>query len=238
MRRTHVIPDRLRTTQWQKDLPMPLHASHPHATGPSVHAGAERPFGRLRRCIHSIFVGFWGAHWPRTAAWGTAQMLALWVMAGSVLAQAPLGGAPVAPAVLQGTTVDGAPFSLAALKGRVVLVMFWSTGCAVCRDKMPELRQNALGWRGQPFDMVLVSTDRRQQDLMDYERIVASTVPASQRFTQLWTGAANYRDSLGGAALASTSLPTAYLLDKTGRVVERYSGRIPPEAWDRIADLL
>jgi glutathione peroxidase-family protein len=30
----------------------------------------------------------------------------------------------------------------------------------------------------------------------------------------------------------------AYLIDKSGKVVEQYSGRIPPEAWDRIADML
>ena len=28
------------------------------------------------------------------------------------------------------------------------------------------------------------------------------------------------------------------LLDKAGQLVEQYHGRIPPEAWDRIADLL
>ena len=28
------------------------------------------------------------------------------------------------------------------------------------------------------------------------------------------------------------------LLDKTGRLMEQYHGRIPPEAWDRIADLI
>jgi thiol-disulfide isomerase/thioredoxin len=175
------------------------------------------------------------------AATGCALLALLGcLLAGAVRAQAP-PPAPwpaAAPAVLQGPTVDGAPFSLAALKGRVVLVMFWSTGCAVCRDKMPELRQNALGWRGQPFDLVMVSTDRRQQDLIDYERILAATVPVSQRFIQLWNGAPGYRDTLGGTALAGPSLPTAFLLDKSGRVVERYSGRIPAEAWDRIADLL
>jgi thiol-disulfide isomerase/thioredoxin len=144
----------------------------------------------------------------------------------------------LATAAIEGPALGGAPFRLGALKGRVVLVMFWSTGCAVCRDKMPELRQNALGWRGQPFDLVLVSLDRRQQDLIDYERILASTLPLSQRFVQLWAGAPGYRDNLGVQSAGSTPLPTAVLIDKTGKVVERYSGRIPPEAWDRIADLL
>jgi thiol-disulfide isomerase/thioredoxin len=179
-------------------------------------------------------------HGLQTRLWHAAFALAGVLLAGAGHAQTPgsVVGAAAAPAAIEGPAVDGSPFRLAALKGRVVLVMFWSTGCAVCRDKMPELRQNAVGWRGQPFDLVLVSLDRRQQDLIDYERILVSTVPRSQRFVQLWAGAPGYRDTLGGLALASTALPTAFLIDKTGKVVERYSGRIPPEAWDRIADLL
>lgn len=195
-------------------------------------------FWRFARCVSRFFARWLGCRRRCSALWAAAPAVGLCLLAGPGHAQAPAVGTPAVAAVLQGTTVEGAPFALPALKGRVVLVMFWSTGCAVCRDKMPELRQNALGWRGQPFDLVLVSTDRRQQDLIDYERILAATVPVSQRFIQLWAGAPGYRDSLGGTALAGASLPSAFLLDKSGRVVERYSGRIPPEAWDRIADLL
>jgi thiol-disulfide isomerase/thioredoxin len=116
----------------------------------------------------------------------------------------------------------------------VVLVMFWSTDCAVCRDKMPELRENYLGWRGKPFELVTVSLDKRMKDVDDYEKIVTRMVPLSQRFVQLWGGDGGYSDSFGKPA----ALPTAYLLDKSGKVVERYSGRIPADAWDKIADLL
>ena len=120
------------------------------------------------------------------------------------------------------------------LKGKVVLVMFWSTGCAVCRNKMPELRNNYAGWAGKPFELVAVSTDTRVQDLLDYERIISRTVPMKEPFVQLRTGDSGYKDKLGKHAM----LPAAYLLDKTGRVIERNVGRISPEAWDKIADLL
>ena len=145
----------------------------------------------------------------------------------------PAAAAAVLPSI-EGKTIDGAPFNLSTLKGKVVLVMFWSTGCAVCRDKMPELRNNYAGWAGKPFELVAISTDTRVQDLLDYERIITRTVPMKQRFVQMWTGESGYKDNLGKQAM----LPAAYLLDKTGKVVERYVGRIPPEAWDRIADLL
>ena len=147
---------------------------------------------------------------------------------------APKPAAAALSPQIEGKTIDGAPFNLNTLKGKVVLVMFWSTGCAVCRDKMPELRNNYSGWAGKPFELVAVSTDGRVQDLLDYERIISRTVPMKERFVQLWTGETGYKDNLGKHAM----LPAAYLLDKTGKVVERYVGRIPPEAWDKIADLL
>ena len=162
-------------------------------------------------------------------------------MKNLLLAAALLGAALCAPAQtpapalrVEGPTVEGKPFQLASLRGKVVLLMFWSTDCAVCRDKMPELRQNYQGWQGKPFELVLVATDRRMKDVEDYERIISRTVPLQQRFVQLWAGEAGYRDSVG----APGQLPASFLIDKSGKVVERYQGRIPAEAWDRIAELL
>ena len=171
-----------------------------------------------------------------------ALLVALFLAPGSNVSRAqgiPPPGATVAASAislpaLEGKTIDGKPFKLSLLKGKVVLVMFWSTSCAVCRDKMPELRENYAGWNGKPFELVAVNTDGSRQDFMDYERIIASTVPARQRFVQLWTGESGYLDSFGKHG----QLPDAFLIDKTGKLVERYVGRIPPETRDRIADLL
>lgn len=137
--------------------------------------------------------------------------------------------------VLTGRTLANQPFSLAALRGKVTLVVFWSTDCPVCRDKMPELRANAQGWRGKPFELITVSMDRKLQDTADYEKLVLATVlNKNEHLLSMWAGDAAYQSSIARPA----HLPAAFLLDKSGRVVEQYSGRIPPEAWDRIADLL
>ncbi|MGH8035228.1 MAG: peroxiredoxin family protein, partial [Lysobacterales bacterium] len=96
-------------------------------------------------------------------AWLPAAALVsgVWAQTPAPAAPAAVASAaarPVTTPVIEGKTIDGSDFKLSSLKGKVVLVMFWSTGCAVCRDKMPELRQNYEGWRGKPFEMVLVST--------------------------------------------------------------------------------
>lgn len=170
---------------------------------------------------------------------GLAALAALPAAAQKTETTAPSKSAGAAEALalvpqIEGKTIDGNTFKLASLKGKVVLVMFWSTGCAVCRDKMPELRNNYEGWASKPFELVAINTDTRVQDLLDYERIISRTVPMKQRFVQLWAGENSYKDNLG----KQSQLPAALLLDKTGKVVERYTGRIPAKAWDKIADLL
>jgi thiol-disulfide isomerase/thioredoxin len=154
------------------------------------------------------------------------------------------GAAPALPknVLITGKTIDGQPFDLAKHKGNVVLVMFWATDCAVCRDKMPELRENAKGWAGKPFTTVLISADRRMSDVDSYNAIINKSVPMKERLTQLWALDASYKDSLATPELiknrSATTLPMTLVIDKKGDVVKRYQGRIPTEVWDDIADLL
>jgi thiol-disulfide isomerase/thioredoxin len=143
---------------------------------------------------------------------------------------------------ITGKTIDGQPFDLAKQKGKVVLVMFWATDCPVCRDKMPELRENAKGWASKPFTTVLISADRRMSDVDSYNAIINASVPMKERLTQLWALDPGYKDSLGTAEMiknrSAATLPMTLVIDKKGEVVKRYQGRIPTEVWDDIADLL
>lgn len=145
---------------------------------------------------------------------------------------------PLVNPSLNGLTMDKKTFQIESLKGKVVVLMYWSTDCAVCRDQMPELRENVRGWADKPFELVLVSVDKRMRDVDDYTTILSASVPTKQRFTQLWAGEPSFNDNLGTAHLPRNQLPVTFLIDKTGKLVERNSGRIPPAWWDAIADLL
>ncbi len=145
-------------------------------------------------------------------------------------------------AKIAGKTIDGPLFDLAKQKGKVVLVMIWATDCAVCRDKMRELRENAKGWEGKPFTTVLISADRRMADVDSYNAIINTSIPMKERLTQLWALDPSYKDSLGTTELIknrnATSLPLTLVIDKNGDVVKRYQGRMPAEVWDDISELL
>jgi thiol-disulfide isomerase/thioredoxin len=62
------------------------------------------------------------------------------------------------------TDADGKPATLAAFKGKTVLLNLWATWCVPCRKEMPALDalQKSLG--GDAFEVVAVNIDTRNLD--------------------------------------------------------------------------
>ena len=138
------------------------------------------------------------------------------------------------PLQLSGPTLDGSTFNLQALRGRVVMLFFWNTDCVPCVQRMPELRANAAGWRGKPVTLVLVSTDRERQSALAYVRTLRQVDKAAVDTPFLWAG----EQRLGAGLTVPASVPQTLVLDSRGEVVARHVGRIAPEAWDDVAELL
>ena len=155
----------------------------------------------------------------------TRCLLLTLAVAASVALHAQPVGPNTKPVELQGTSLSGVNVDLAKFRGKVVLVFFWSTNCGVCLSAMPELRLNLTGWRGKPFELVTVNVDANMADWKSYEQIAAKT--QTQALTAIWTGKP-----------LSQRLPLTLVLDTKGRVLARHEGRVAPEAWDEVADLL
>lgn len=168
--------------------------------------------------------------------------LALLLSVAQAQTPTPAQAAQLKNLSISGKTLDGQAFDLAKLKGRVVFVMYWATDCAVCRDKMRELRENAKGWADKPFSLILISVDRRMSDVDSYNSIIHKSVPMKERLPQLWANDPGFRDSLNTVEVMKTrttaTLPLSLVIDKNGQVAKRYQGRIPAEVWDDIAELL
>ncbi len=136
----------------------------------------------------------------------------------------------VAPLSLQAHSLGGERFAAQErLRGKVTIVFFWSTACAVCRDSLPELRANLAGWRDKPFALVTVNVDRNPVDWQAYERILGQTQTPPKGLFALRQDA---------AISAPPKLPLTLLVNAQGQVVARYEGRLAPEAWDGVADLM
>jgi peroxiredoxin len=97
--------------------------------------------------------------------------------------------------------LGGGKASLGSLQGRPVLINFWATWCAPCRQEMPELAATWQAQRANGLEVLAVNlTD--QERLKDVEAFVAEL-----------------------------ALPFPVLLDKRGRVRERYSVAALPSTY-------
>jgi peroxiredoxin len=137
--------------------------------------------------------------------------------------------------LLVAKTMQPAAVDLAQLKGKVVLLFFWSTDCAVCLDKLPELRRNLEGWRGKDFVIVAVSQDRSMADLKAYEQVLDKVAPPNAQMKIVWRRDAAHRDNFGELPLKT---PTTIVIDRDGKVAKTVRGRVPAELWDDIAELV
>ena len=153
---------------------------------------------------------------------------AWWVAA--LLCQAATAQTPQ----FSGKTLDDRAFTLAAQRGRVVMVVLWRTDCAVCLSKMPELRANAQGWKGKPFDLVTVSLDAKSADTESYDRARRQVAAAEGPVWSFWQGQTQMPDDWRRA----TRVPVTLVIDREGRIAARHEGRVPAEVWDSVADLL
>jgi thiol-disulfide isomerase/thioredoxin len=154
------------------------------------------------------------------------SLLALLCLAGMAHAQ-PTAAAPL---LLQAHTLSGERFAAQErLLGKVSIVFFWSTACAVCRDSLPELRANLAGWRDKPFALVTVNVDAKAHDWLAYESILNKTKMPPKTLYPL-------RQDEGTPV--PPKLPLTLLVNAQGKVIARYEGRLAPEAWDGVADLM
>jgi thiol-disulfide isomerase/thioredoxin len=135
---------------------------------------------------------------------------------------------------LSGSSLEGQPFKLSELRGKVVMLFFWNTDCVPCIQKMPELRANAMGWKAKPFEMVLISTDRDRASALSYLQTLRKIEKDGPQAMALWSRDLSY----GGGLTAPATVPLTLVIDAKGHVVARHAGRIAPEAWDDVAALL
>jgi cytochrome c-type biogenesis protein len=108
--------------------------------------------------------------------------------------------------------VDGHPVSLAALKGKPVLINFWATWCLPCREELPLIRDEYLAHRAEGLTVVAI----------DFGDESAGTVQSFWKSMDLQP--APVLDPSGvasrnyGVALSSSGLPVSILVARDGTV--------------------
>ncbi len=155
---------------------------------------------------------------------GAALLGVAGLVAGGYCGERALGRyAYQVPAVVQpgqeieiaGPTLQGPPFDLRRLRGKVVLVDFWATWCGPCVAELPHLREVYDRYHARGFEVVGVSLDFTRDKLAEY--VKEQQIPWPQIFfdAESKRGWANPLARRYGIH----AIPDMILIDADGRVV-------------------
>lgn len=117
---------------------------------------------------------------------------------------------PVSVALLDGGTVD-----FARPDGKVRLVEFWSTSCVPCVRGMPKLAEVHRKFESRGFEVVAVAMSYDAPD-----QVQAFAEREKLPFRVGFDPVGDIDRGFGGIR----ATPTSFLVDRTGRIVERVVG--------------
>lgn len=112
-------------------------------------------------------------------------------------------------------TSDGQHISLDDLQGKIVLLDFWATWCAPCREALPHMREIAKKFQGEPLVMLSISLDSDEKQWKEFIAKNEMTWP-------------QYRDG-GFTGLIATlfnikSIPHTFTIDADGVLQDEHIG--------------
>jgi cytochrome c biogenesis protein CcmG/thiol:disulfide interchange protein DsbE len=113
--------------------------------------------------------------------------------------------------------LDGKLLTLAAAHGKVVLLNFWATWCGPCREEIPDLIALQAKYKDN-LQIIGISVDDDDADVV--KKVVDQTginYPVAMASPEV-------RMQYGGI----TALPTSFVLDTEGRVVQKHEGLRDP----------
>lgn len=110
-------------------------------------------------------------------------------------------------------TLSGEPVKLSSLKGKVVLVDFWASWCAPCRESMPFLEKLSKSYKSQGLVVLGVNIDND----VEAARKFLKDLPVSFQVV-------NDAQKQVAKAYAPPTMPSSYLIDKRGVVHVVHAG--------------
>lgn len=115
------------------------------------------------------------------------------------------------------TTITGQEIDMQALRGKVVLVNFWATTCSGCIAEMPKLIETYNRYHKQGFELVAVA--------MAYDP-PSHVANYAQKNGLPFPVALDLQGELATAFNDVKLTPTAFVIDKDGRIVRNVVGEL------------
>jgi thiol-disulfide isomerase/thioredoxin/Skp family chaperone for outer membrane proteins len=107
--------------------------------------------------------------------------------------------------------LQGKPLSVAALKGKVVLIDFWATWCGPCLVELPALLQTYTKYHDKGLEIIGISLDN------DEGRLTTFLKQRGVSWPQFFDGK-GWQNKLA-VKYGVDSIPATYLLDREGKII-------------------
>ena len=114
--------------------------------------------------------------------------------------------------------INSPPLSISGLRGRVVLIDFWTFSCVNCVRTLPHLQELYSAYRKRGFVLVGVHSPE-----FDFEKVRANVAAAVQHLGVSWPVALDSNMATWGA-FNNRYWPAEYLIDQAGRVAYVHFG--------------
>lgn len=138
-----------------------------------------------------------------------------------------------APEILNETWLNtDEPMTLASVRGKVVLLEFWTFGCINCRHVIPHVRDWYTRYNGDDFTVISVHYPE-----FNYERDIENVKQATADLGIEYAVAID-NDRLTWGAYNQRFWPTTYLIDKNGRIRYQHIGEGAYEKTETAIQLL
>jgi thiol-disulfide isomerase/thioredoxin len=115
------------------------------------------------------------------------------------------------------SSLEGSPVPLAQWQGEVVLLNFWATWCAPCREELPLFQQTREKYRARGFEVLGIAVEDQAEKVRAFRADNGITYP----ILLSGTDAPQLMRQLGNTLGA---LPFSLLLDRKGKIVRSKIG--------------
>ena len=109
------------------------------------------------------------------------------------------------------TDLQGRPRTLGEFQGKVVVLNFWATWCAPCREEMPGFSRLQAAWQGRGVRFVGL-TDEDAAKVSPFVKSLGVTYP-------IWLGGTEVGELSRRLGNRISALPHTVVFDAAGRVV-------------------
>ncbi len=160
-------------------------------------------------CVAAIGIAWWAAVSPARGA--------------EITGKDPAGAPGEAAPDFALTNLAGKTVRLSDFKGKIVLLDFWATWCAPCREEIPDFIQLQKQYSGRGFTVLGIALD---------EDGAAVVKPLAQKL------GVNYPLVIGDTQVAARyggiqAVPTAFLIGRDGRILKAFVGARSKSEWEQ-----